>query len=138
MVVDKFLNDYYATSISGLGYAVFQAGAVPEAQAYPYVLINSIQSIERISPCLAYNCFVTIDIVTHDNAPVGKAQMYSIASDIDSLINNKSQYDADGWKIDNTYMSSSTDLEEQGNFGYIYRNLRVYQHQVSKTKLILT
>ena len=138
MVVDKFLSDYYAVTIGSLGYPIFQAGAVPEGQAYPYVLINAIQSIERLSPCLAYNCFVTIDIVTQHNAPLGKAQMYSIASDIDEIVNDKTQYSSDGWKIDNTYMSNSTDLEEQGNFGYIYRNLRVYQHQVSKTKLILS
>lgn len=131
MIVDQFVLDKYVELIGGLGLAVYSAGAVPQSQEYPYVIVSEIQAIQRVFEGLQWNVFGTIQIVTGSVNPIGKRQSYELAEQIDNVINNGVQHSGNGYVMDSTYLQSSTTLDEEGSFGYIYRNIRFYTHQVS-------
>lgn len=131
MIVDQFVLDKYVELIGGLGLDVYSAGAVPQGQAYPYIIISDIQVIQRVFEGKQWNIFGTIEIITGSKNPVGKSQSYQLAEQIDNVINNGTQHSGNGYIMDSTYLQSSTTLDEEGSFGYIYRNIRFYVHQVS-------
>lgn len=133
MIVEEFLQTKYFQDISLLGLKVYSSGAVPEDVKYPYILIGEIQAIQRINPCPMWTCYVTVDIVTGDLSPIGRKQMFDLASSIEGAINVPGTYESNGYKIYNTYLQNSLPLEESGTFGYIYRNLRTYVHQIGQS-----
>ena len=133
MSVHEALLKAYYTTISGLGYACYQEFAVPENVNYPFVLISTIQVIQRqVKPCVQYECFVTVDIVTGSISPVGNLQAVGIAEDIDAAINDPETNIAlaSPWVIGNTYLQSSNNLSSRNDDSYIYRNIRTYRHLI--------
>jgi hypothetical protein len=131
MIVDQFVLDKYVELISATGLSVFSAGAVPQGQLYPYVIVTEIQTISRVFEGKQWVVFGTVQIVTGNNNPVGRKQAYQLAEVVDNAIDNGIQHSGNGYIMDSTYLQSSSPLDEQGSFGYIYRNIRVYTHQIS-------
>jgi len=131
MIVEKFIQKRVAELVALAGYAVYSTGAVPEVQNYPFVLIGEIQAIQRLSPCKAWVCFVTIDVVTGSQGQIGRDQAMTIAEPLDIAIHGAAGYMADGYKIYSVYQSGSGFLDEVGNVDFIYRHLRTYTLQVS-------
>ena len=134
MNVHEALVRGYVTTISGLGYSVYQESAVPENADYPFVLISTVQVIQRFAkPCLVYEAFVTVDIVTGSLSPVGNLQALGIAEDIDDAINpaNSDITIGGGWVVGSTYLQSSNNISSRSNEKYIYRNLLTYRHLIS-------
>jgi hypothetical protein len=131
MIVEKFLQKRFAELIALVGYPVFSSGAVPERQAFPFVLITEVQAIQRLGPCKSWTCFVTIDVATGSKGQIGRDQAMTIAEPIDTAIHGAAEYTADGYKIYSVYQSGSGFLDEPGTTDYIYRHLRTYTLQVS-------
>jgi len=130
MIVEEFVQSKYYTDLAGLGLQVYSSGAVPEDVSYPYVLIGDIQVIQRKNPCLLWTAFVTVDIVTGSLSPIGRSNVFDLAEQVEGVLNTPTQYTANGYTLYNTYLQNSNQLEERGTFGYIYRNLRTYQHEI--------
>jgi hypothetical protein len=131
MIVDEFVLRYYSELIEDLGYVCKVENAIPDTQAYPFVVIRDIQCIERFTPCPIWVCYVTLDIVTGSKNQIGRLPSLEIADIIHEAIKSSVGHQSDGYRVNSTYTTNSSPLSESDSINYVYRNIRTYVHQVS-------
>jgi hypothetical protein len=128
-------SGYYQALYPEIGVPIYDAFAIPENAAYPYVIISSITTNEiQNTTCKKFNAEVTVDIVTGFTRPTGMDQAFDIAEDIDAIINPMDMDDininAYGWEIGETRLTSSNNVQLRTGEYWIYRNIRTYFHIV--------
>lgn len=132
MNVNEFILRAYSDLIEGAGIDVYVAGAVPPNKSYPFAVITEVQVSERlVRPHRQWVVFGTIEVVTGSKSPIGWTTCLQLSDQVDGAINDGSQYKDNGYIIHSTYLQNSLTLPEQGDFGYVYRNIMTYIHQVS-------
>lgn len=126
------------SALSGIISApVFDAYALPENTPYPYVLLSSQTSVQRlVDTCRVYDATVLIDIVTGSADPIGRAQSEMIASEIEAIVNPDNNIDiyteANGYRISYTNREQDFDSSARNGGFYIFRKLLRYRFLVQK------
>lgn len=116
---------------------VFDAYALPENTPYPYVLLSSQTSTQRlIDTCRVYDATVLIDIVTGSQDPIGRAQSESIASEVEAIVNPLNNVDIyteiNGFRVSYTNREQDFDTSARNGGYYIFRKLLRYRFLVEK------
>jgi hypothetical protein len=116
---------------------VYDIFAIPEETTYPYILLSSQTSTQRINKGnKIYNATMLIDIVTGDLNPIGREQSETIADQIELLVNPLDRSDIDitahGYEIGDTYREDDSDLGAKNDQYYILRKLMRYRHIITK------
>lgn len=116
---------------------VFDAYALPENTPYPYVLLSSQTSVQRlVDTCRVYDATALIDIVTGSLDPIGRAQSEMIASEIEAIVNPDNNSDiyteANGYQISYTNREQDFDTSARNGGFYIFRKLLRYRFLVQK------
>lgn len=113
---------------------VYDTFALPEDAGYPYILLSSQNSQEKlVKGCKLYDADILIDIVTGELRPVGRLQAESIADQVETLVNsNFIDITSNGFKIGHTNRESDTDLGSKNDQYYIFRKLMRYKHLIDK------
>lgn len=124
-------------SYNSVDLGIYDAYAVPEDVAYPYILLSSQVESQRLQKdCKTYDANILIDVVTGDLNPIGRQQSEEIADQIEDIINPDSRVnidiESDGYKIGSTNRLEGSDLTAKNNQYYVFRKLIRYQHIICK------
>lgn len=116
---------------------VFDAYALPENTPYPYVLLSSQTSVQRlVDTCRVYDATVLIDIVTGSADPIGRAQSENIAGEVEAIVNPANNSDiyteANGYQVSYTNREQDFDTSARNGGFYIFRKLLRYRFLVQK------
>lgn len=116
---------------------VFDAYALPENTPYPYVLLSSQTSVQRlVDTCRVYDATALIDIVTGSLDPIGRAQSEMIASEVEAIVNPDNNSDiyteANGYQVSYTNREQDFDTSARNGGFYIFRKLLRYRFLVQK------
>lgn len=132
MTVNEFVVRKYTELVEDAGLTIYTAGAVPPNQTFPYVVITEVQVSQRlVTPYKQWVVFGTLEVVTGGKSPVGWLESLQLSEQVDQAINNGTQHKSNGYIMHSTYQQNSLTLPEEGDFGYVYRNIISYIHQVS-------
>jgi hypothetical protein len=135
MGINEVLHRAYYDELIKTGLNVYASTSVPEIQTYPYIIINGVQLIQRrTKPCLQYEAFVTITVVTGNINPVGRLESMQIGEQVNELIN--ADYGdiplSEGYVCGSTYLQGSQLLESKQNNYYIYTNNLTFRHLINR------
>lgn len=123
---------------------IFDVYALPEGTPYPYILLSTQTSVQRIiKRCKVYDASILIDIVTGEsNGYAGRIQAEDIAEKIEQVIIPDDFSDLDlsvyGYSIGDTRMEMDTDSSLMNGTTNIYRKLIRYSHIISKLTINTT
>lgn len=132
MNVNEFVLRKYSELVATINLDIYVAGAVPPSKNYPFAVISEVQVSERlVRPHRQWVVFGTIEVVTGSKSPIGWTTCMQLSEDVDGVINNGVQHKGNGYIMHSTYLQNSLTIPEQGDFGYVYRNIMTYIHQVS-------
>lgn len=128
---------YYQALSGVISAPVYDSFAVPEQPGYPYVIISSQTSTQRlIKRCKVYDVSITLDIVTGSTDQIGMAQAEGIAEEIEDIVNPDTFVDLDitanGYAIGDTYRASDGQLTDRNDMYYVYRKILTYNHIVNR------
>lgn len=140
MEVSKAIRTGYYTalngnvSVNGQNVPVYDVFALPEGASYPYILLSSQTSTQRVTKgCKVYDATIVIDIVTGDLNMIGRSQSEDIAEQVENLVNTTDiNITANGYKIGDTNREGDTDDSNKNGQYYIFRKIMTYRHLISK------
>lgn len=140
MELSRALRTGYYNALNGnVTYAgkpvkVYDLYALPEDEGYPYILLSSQTSSERlVKGCKVYDATILIDVVTGNLRPIGRIQAEEIADQVETLVNTTLiDITANGYKIGHTNRESDTDLGAKNDQYYIFRKIMRYKHIIDK------
>lgn len=138
MELSKAIRTGYFQALSGIGYPIFDAYAVPDIDVHPpYVLLSTQTSVqEGIKRCKAYDASITIDIVTESTDTIGRSLSEDISELIENIINPDTFQDIDlspyGYSVIDTTRGNDRSIETKTDNSYIYRKLITYNHLITK------
>lgn len=130
---------YYTTLNGNVTYKgspvkVYDTFALPEDAGYPYILLSSQTSAQRlVKGCKVYDATILIDIVTGSLTPSGRFSAENIAEQVENLVNTtRIDITADGYSIGHTTRESDSDVGSKNDQYYIFRKLMRYKHLIDK------
>lgn len=117
--------------------AVYDAFEIPDGVSYPYILLSSQSSSQRVTKGRRpQDAEITIDIVTGFRSPEGREQSEDIADQINELINPDDRSNLDlsayGYKMGDINIRRSYDVTDKNDIYYVYRKIVVYSLIISK------
>lgn len=124
-------------TLSGSVVPVFTDTAIPENQNEPYIIIGTATVVQRPTDrCKLFEVQQTLDIVTATKSPTGNSDANEIANQVEAIINPDSRVDIDvtayGYRIGDTYLTSTGQLGLKNANRYIYRVIKTYRHLTNK------
>lgn len=116
---------------------VYDAYEIPDGISYPYILISSQTSSQRVTKGRRpMDDTLLIDIVTGFKAPEGRELSDEIAEQVNELINpdDRANLDtsANGFIVGDINLQSERDMTAKNDMYYVYRKLLLYSLIISK------
>lgn len=138
MEITESIQRGYITALSAIELPVYIHYAVPEKVEYPFILVkvDSVRQLETDNPCLAYEVYVTVDVITGHLSPLGNLDALGISEQVINIINPDSGESINlpgEWNIigASTLRNSGT-LESRSKNYWIYRVIKTFRQHVSK------
>lgn len=139
MELSSAIRKGFFSALSGITYngqpvAVYDSFALPESAGFPYILLSSQTSSERlVKGCKMWGATLLVDIVTGSLNPVGRFPAEQIAEQVETRVNTTDiDISLDGYQLAQTRRESDTELPSKNNQYFIFRKLMRYSFKINK------